>query len=147
MFGFDDAISSIASVGTTIIDKIWPDADETEKRKYNQFMAELTAHIQVIVGQLEVNKAEANHKSIFVAGWRPFIGWVCGAGLAYQFLVYPLLTWSWSLLIAFEVIPSTATYPPELSLGVIVTLVTGMLGLGASRSYERGKGVATNSIK
>lgn len=147
MFGIDDAVESIFGFGKTVVDKIWPDADEADKRKHSQFMAELMAHVQLVMGQLEVNKAEAQHKSIFVAGWRPFIGWVCGLGLAYQFLIYPLLTWVWSLLIAFAVIPATAIYPPALAVGTLVTLVGGMLGLGAVRTVERVKGVATNSLK
>ncbi|SOB60626.1 conserved protein of unknown function [Pseudodesulfovibrio profundus] len=147
MFGLDDAVGSVFDFGKTIVDKIWPDADEAEKRKFNQFMAELTAHVKLVMGQLEVNKTEAGHKSIFVAGWRPFIGWVCGAGLAYQFLVYPLLTWLWSLLIAFSIIPATAIYPPALAIGTLVSLIGGMLGLGAVRTVEHIKGVAKNSLK
>lgn len=142
----DSAIDGIFSFGSKLLDKFWPDADAADKRKYQQFMTELMAQVQLAMGQLEVNKAEAEHKSIFVAGWRPGVGWICVAGLAYQFVIYPFLTWGWSLLLAFDCIPTTATYPPELNTGILVTLVTGMLGLGAVRTVERIKGVATNSI-
>ncbi|WP_051605569.1 3TM-type holin [Sediminibacter sp. Hel_I_10] len=74
--------------------------------------------------QVELNKVEANHKSIFVAGWRPFIGWVCGSALAYNFILQPLLEF---VLSASGVTVS----PPELEIGQLITIVLGMLGMAA----------------
>ena len=78
--------------------------------------------------QLEVNKVEAAHKSLFVAGWRPFIGWCCGLGLLYSVLLSPLLD------IWFEM--------PVIDSSILMPTMTGMLGLGALRSYEKVKGVS-----
>lgn len=86
-------------------------------------------------GQMEVNKAEAGHGSLFVAGWRPFIGWVCGSALAYQYLVVPISAWLAAIL-GFD-LPT----PPRLD-DMLWELVFGILGMGALRSFEKVKGVA-----
>lgn len=78
--------------------------------------------------QLEVNKTEAAHKSLFVAGWRPFIGWCCGLGLLYSVLLSPLLD------IWFDM--------PAIDSSILMQTMTGMLGLGVLRSYEKVKGVS-----
>ena len=124
-----DPISAILETGSTIIDKIWPDADEAEKRKlelaqlaHSGDMARLQAEVQSLVGQLEINKQEASHKSIFVAGWRPFVGWVCGFALAYNFILMPLFNW---ILFAFGVDISKA---PELDITDLIAILGGMLG-------------------
>ena len=84
--------------------------------------------------QAEVNKTEAASASTFVAGWRPFIGWVCGSGLALQFIIAPLVTWLAALF----------NHPvrfPELDGGTLLTLLFGMLGLGGMRTFEKINGV------
>lgn len=85
-------------------------------------------------GQLDVNKQEAASASTFVSGWRPYIGWVCGTALGYQFLVHPLLCW----LSAAQGWP----VPPRLDIDTLLTLLTGMLGLAGLRTGEKFKGVA-----
>jgi len=97
-------------------------------------------------GQMAVNQVEANHKSIFVAGWRPAVGWVCVASLAYQFLLYPFLVWGWLLAQGMGWIPSELDYPPILDIGALLTLLTGMLGMGALRTYDKVQGTVTDSI-
>lgn len=149
--------SAVFDLIDTAVDKVFPDADAEAKRKADKFMAELKGMLSLAIGQMEVNKEEAKHGSIFVAGWRPFIGWVCGAGLAYSFLIYPFLLWVFGLAQALEWIPmfillkdgtrAAVTAPPAVDIGVIFSLVTGMLGLGATRSYEKKQGVARLSIK
>jgi hypothetical protein len=103
--------------------------------------------IQQILGTLQqsdaaqnaVNTEEAKSESIFVAGWRPFIGWCCGLGLAYTYLVVPL-----SMYIGF-VVGHPIPKPPILDNN-LYELVTAMLGLGAMRSYEKVQGVATTIL-
>ena len=88
------------------------------------------------LAQVEINKVEAGHRSIFVAGWRPFIGWVCGFALAYNFVVRDLIAW---------VIVNTgaeASLPPDLAMGELMTVLLGMLGLGAFRTVEKFGGKA-----
>lgn len=83
--------------------------------------------------QADINRQEAQHRSVFVAGWRPAIGWVCAAGLAWSFVIHPLLTW------ILPMIDATMKAPPQMELGPLMTLLTGMLGLGAMRSWEKNK--------
>lgn len=100
----------------------------------------------VIKGQLEINKAEAQHRSVFVAGWRPFIGWVSGLALAYQFLVYPLLVWGWTLLQANGYVPINVESPPVLEINELMAVVFAMLGVGGMRTYEKQKGIDTRAV-
>lgn len=78
--------------------------------------------------QVELNKVEAQHRSLFVAGWRPAVGWVCAAGLATAFVVNPWMQWS-----GYEAV--------NLPLDVILELVLAMLGMGALRTFEKIKGI------
>lgn len=110
-------LGSVADLASNVINKIWPDKTEEEK-------VQLASAVQLVQGQLEVNKAEASNPNWFVAGWRPYIGWVCGTGLGYQFLVYPIL-------VAF--IPKITS----LDMGTLITLLMGMLGLGGMRTMEK----------
>jgi hypothetical protein len=95
---------------------------------------EIDAALAAGAQQNAVNVAEAASGSAFKGGWRPFVGWVCGVGLAYQFLAHPLLVWA-----------STAFWhvavPPELDTGTLLDLLGGLLGLGAMRTVERINGV------
>jgi hypothetical protein len=77
--------------------------------------------------QGEINKIEAQHRTIFVAGWRPFIGWVCGVALAYNFILRDLLVW----FIGPEQVP------PALQMEHLMTVLIGMLGLGGMRTFEK----------
>jgi len=86
--------------------------------------------------QSEINKVEAGHKSIFVAGWRPFIGWVCGVALAYNFVFRDLMVWALALTYA-ETPP-----PPPLHLEVLTTILYALLGLGGMRTFEKLQGRA-----
>lgn len=80
--------------------------------------------------QAEINKIEAAHRTVFVAGWRPFIGWVCGLGLACHFMLFPLAVWVAELT-------NKKVAMPAIDTGELVTLVLSLLGLGALRSYEK----------
>ncbi len=107
---------------------------------------QLAREVGLVQGQLEINKAEAQHKSIFVAGWRPFIGWVGGLALAYQFLLYPLLVWIWAVLQANGTVPANLEPPPTFDANVLFTIVTGMLGIGGMRSFDKLKKTDTTKV-
>jgi len=94
------------------------------------------------LAQVEVNKIEASSNSIFVAGWRPAVGWVGVLGLAYQFLGYPLMQWLWSFLQGVDIIPKGLQPPPDLQTDQLMVLLSGLLGFGGMRSFEKSKGVA-----
>ncbi|WP_444893625.1 3TM-type holin [Microbulbifer sp. TRSA001] len=149
-----DPLTAIFEAGKMAIERIWPDpvkrAEEVrklEELKQKGSLAELNAQVQLLLGQLEVNKAEAQHKSIFVAGWRPWIGWVGGLALAYQFVLYPLLCWVWAICSAKGSIPADITPPPVLETGALFSMITAMLGIGAMRSYDKNRGTQTDKIR
>lgn len=124
-----------------VLDRVVPDPTAKAQAQaallqlqQNGQLAQLTAQTDLAKGQLAVDQAEAANPNLFVAGWRPFIGWVCGCGLAYQYVVSPFLTWG-SDLFGHKVVG------PSLDLGTLVTLLFGMLGLGAMRTYEKVSGL------
>lgn len=92
------------------------------------------------LGQIEINKVEAAHKSVFVAGWRPFIGWVCGVALLYNFILRDIMVY------AIKLCHASAPPPPALEMEHLMTVVIGMLGLGVARTYEKTKGVNSDSL-
>jgi hypothetical protein len=96
----------------------------------------------LLQGQMEVNKVEAASSSLFVAGWRPAIGWIGAVALGYQFLLYPLLVWAWALLQARGLVPSNLQPPPMLDTEALWVVLSGMLGIAGLRSVEKVKGVA-----
>ena len=121
-------LGEAAELVNTVIGKIWPDKTEQEK-------AELAAAVAVVQGQIDINKAEAGSASVFVAGWRPFIGWVCGAACAWNWIGLPMA--KAGLVIAgykLDVSPADLTE--------MLPVLMGMLGLGALRTAEKFKGVA-----
>lgn len=126
---------ALIEIGAKLLDKIIPDKDAREKAQAELLRAAQDQDFQKAIAQIEVNKMEAQHTSLFVAGWRPAIGWICVIGLGYNFLLYPMMTW----LVA--VLGAEFTPPPLLSEN-LMELVMGMLGLGALRSFEKWKGVA-----
>ena len=88
------------------------------------------------LAQIELNKIEAGHRSTFVAGWRPFIGWVSGFALAYNFVIRDLIAW------VMVNTGTEASLPPDLAMGELMTVLLGMLGLGAFRTAEKFGGKA-----
>ncbi|HLI13460.1 MAG TPA: 3TM-type holin [Alphaproteobacteria bacterium] len=113
------------------LERLFPDPAERQKQ-LDQLLQTLQQYDQA---QSDVDKAEAASAALFVAGWRPFIGWVCGGALAYQYLVVPLAVWTGFLL--GHPIPK----PPVLD-DVLWQLMFGMLGMGGLRTFEKIKGVA-----
>ena len=149
-----DPLSAAFELGKSAIERIWPDpikrAQELlklEELQQEGDLAELNAHVALMTAQLEVNANEAKHKSLFVAGWRPWIGWTGGLALTYQFILYPLLLWVWQILRIQGVVPEGIEPPPVLDTGALFSIVTAMLGIGAMRSHDKAKGVHTDSLR
>lgn len=123
-------LGSVADLAKTAINAIWPDKTEQEK-------AQLVAAVQLVQGQIDINKAEAANPNTFVSGWRPFIGWVCGAGCA----------WNWIGLPIAKAGLAMWGHPLDMSpadLSEMMPLLLGMLGLGGLRTIEKVKGVAAS---
>jgi len=111
-----------------IIDKVADKIDEftLDKTEKAQLIQEINK------AQIEVNKVEANSSSLFVSGWRPFVGWTCGIALCYHFVLQPFLTF---VLYSF----GHQIILPTFDMGTLTTILMGMLGLGGLRSYEKVK--------
>jgi hypothetical protein len=123
-----DPITAGIDLAGTVINKIWPDKSEAER-------AQLAAAVAMVQGQLDANKAEATSSSAFVAGWRPWIGWVCGMAFAWNWIGLPVATF----VLAYLGNPITLS---QADMTEMMPVLMGMLGLGALRSYEKTKGVA-----
>ena len=95
------------------------------------------------LAQIQVNQVEAASASAFVSGWRPAVGWVGVAGLGYQFLGYPLMQWLWAFGQGVDLIPKGLPAPPDLQTDQLMVLLSGLLGFGGMRSFEKHKGVAS----
>jgi len=120
---------------SNLLDKFIEDKDQKAKLAHEvATMAQKHAQ-ELAKAQLEVNKAEAAHNSMFVAGWRPAVGWCCVLGMAGNFLVIPMTNFVLALM-AIEVVI------PLIDLETMLPVLMGMLGLGAMRSYEKVQGVA-----
>lgn len=130
LFG-SSAAQPIEAIGN-VFDKLFTSDDEKAQAKAVFEKIAQQPHIL----QAEINKIEAQHRSIFVAGWRPFIGWVCGSALAYSFIVRDLVAWAMSVW-------SPATpLPPELAMEHLISVLLALLGLGGMRTFEKLKGKA-----
>lgn len=119
--------SIVEEVGKTVR-QVLP--NELEKRELDLREQEIDQKTQL--AQIEVNKTEASHANLFVAGWRPFIGWCGGIGIGYSFILAPLLDQLFGLGM------------PDMDVGELMVLVLSMLGVGAMRTYEKTRGVATS---
>ena len=135
--GLDIAgFGAIADMAKGLIDRFFPNKTEAQKAELAQAMLLLQGEIDSQKAQIEVNEAEARSASTFVAGWRPFIGWVCGTALVYQYILRPLTEAGFAL--ARHPLPAAL---PGLDDN-LYQLLLGMLGLGAFRTYEKVRGVA-----
>lgn len=133
-----DPISAVFDGITTIVNKIWPDASEEQKTRLQIELAQLQASTDLAKGQLAINQVEASNANLFVAGWRPLVGWCCGLALAYNFIIQPFIIF---ILIACG---SKFDYHtlPVLDTAQLNNILLGMLGMGLMRSAEKFKGVA-----
>lgn len=127
-------ITALIQPVTKLLDKVIPDAD-TKQRIAHEIatLAETQAH-EIAKAQIEVNKTEAGNKNLFVAGWRPAVGWVCCLGMASNFLVIPLANFALA-------VSGSSVVVPLIDLSTMMPVLMGMLGLGAFRTFEKTKGV------
>jgi hypothetical protein len=128
-------LSALIDPISSLLDKVIPDKDLREKLAHEiATMAEKHTQEQVMA-QIEVNKVEAAHHNLFVAGWRPAIGWICALGMAGNFLIIPFVN------MALELTESGVLIP-MIQLSEMMPVLMGMLGLGAMRTFEKTKGVS-----
>lgn len=137
-----DPLSAALEVGGKLIDRFFPDPSqaaaaklELVKMQQTGELAQLTADTQLALAQAETNKVEAASGSFWVGGWRPAVGWVCAASLAFKFIGGPLL-------VVIGGYFGLKVGLPDIGAGELLPLLIGMLGLGGMRTVEKVKGVA-----
>lgn len=108
---------------------------ETDDEKATAELIKARMMMKPSLAQIELNKIEASHRSIFVAGWRPFIGWVCGFALVWHFILFDMLTW-----VTINFFPHVTELPDLTGTETLVTVLMSLLGLGALRTVEKIKG-------
>lgn len=155
-----DPLTAIFEAGKIAIERIWPDpirrAEELrklEELKQTGQLAELNARVQILLGQIEVNKIEAQHKSLFVAGWRPAIGWTCAISLGLAYIPKTLMItviWSMQAIMILKDAEDIANVQipvfPDLGLSDIIGLLISLLGVGIMRSVDKKNRVQTDSL-
>ena len=129
-------LPSILPAVTDVIGRFLPEDKDAKAKAEREIEAKLTTHLAKIdLAQLDINKTEAAHRSVFVSGWRPFIGWSCGVALAWSYVVTPILNF---------VLAQTGYLVelPSMNLGEMMPVLMGMLGLGGLRTFEKFKKVS-----
>ena len=130
-----DPLTALLDIGGKVLDRVLPDPAQQAAARLELFKLQQNGELALIAGQMDINKIEAASASVFVSGWRPAIGWICGAGFAVQFVIGPLAEWGSAL----------AGHPvkfPQMDTGTMMPLLLGMLGLGGMRTAEKMQGVA-----
>jgi len=138
-------IGPILEIGKGIINRLFPDPAQAAaaqlellKMQQNGELAQLAAETDLAKLQLQVNVEEAKSTNWFVAGWRPFVGWTCGAGLVYVAVLEPLARFAAKVAFGYS------GEFPSISTDITLQVLLGMLGLGAMRSVEKIKGGEAN---
>lgn len=126
-------VTPVLEIGRTLIDRFFPDKEQARKAEAEFLTMAAEGELKQVIAQLEINAREAAHPSIFVAGWRPFFGWAGGFGFVYATVLQPLIAW-WASIKGFPA-------PPSLNLDLLWAVITGMLGIGGLRTFEKSKGV------
>ena len=128
-------VQPIITVVDKVLGAVLPDKAAKDAASAHLIEMQVSGELQKITGQLDIDKAEAASQSVFVAGWRPFIGWICGAALGWNYLLRPTLLW-------IAVIANHTVVLQALDLGELMPLLLGMLGLGAMRTVEKLNGTS-----
>jgi len=133
-------VGNIAGGLFELIDNLFTTDEERQNAKLR--LIELNQKGQL--AQLAVNAVEAQHENIFVSGWRPFIGWVCGFAFAYNFILQPIFVFAIWTLTTFYGLDFPIASLPDLDMATLLTVLGGILGLGGLRTYEKRTGTNMN---
>lgn len=129
------AIDGIVSLVDTVVTRIWPDKTEQEKEVFTLALQQQLQNAATDHDQANVDAVEAASTSLFVAGWRPMVGWICAAAFAWQYVICPVANYC----VALTGHPPLVL--PVLDTADLDTLLFGLLGMGAMHSYEKVKGI------
>lgn len=135
-------LGSLSETLGKVIDRVWPDPQKAAEMKLEIFKAEQAGQLQEMKAvwdnanaQLQVNAEEAKNENVFVSGWRPFIGWVCGLAMTYKFIILPLMLF-------LAALTNHKIDLPSLDFTEMLTVLFAMLGLGGLRTAEKWKAVS-----
>lgn len=136
---------NLLGIGTVIesVGKVAGDLITTDKERMQLELEGRKLDQAIDLAQIEVNKVEAASSSVFVSGARPAILWIGAIAMAWTYIAHPILVWCWTLLQAKQYIPSGMPPPPTLDSDSLWVIVSGILGLGGFRTFEKTKGVAS----
>lgn len=127
-------LGPVLELGRDLLNRFFPNEEERRKAEAEFLRLAMDGELKQVIAQLEINAKEATHPSIFVAGWRPFFGWCGGVAFLYSTLVQPMLVWygaskGWPV-------------PPDINMDLLWVVITGMLGIGGLRTFEKTKNVS-----
>jgi hypothetical protein len=125
-------LGPIFEIGKTLLDRFVPDPEKKAAAELELVKMAADGELKQIIAQLEINAKEAAHPSVFVAGWRPFFGWAGGVGFIYSVMLQPMLAWYSSI--------KGWPAPPALNIDLLWVVITGMLGIGGMRTFEKSRG-------
>lgn len=136
-----EPVTAALEIGGKLIERLWPNPTDAAAAKLELIklqqsgeLAQLTAETEITKAQLAVNQAEASSDSLFVAGWRPFVGWCCGSALAYAAVMDPLMRFAATVGFGY------AGEFPVIDTTITLQVLLGLLGLGGMRTFERVRG-------
>ena len=144
-----DPISAVLNIGSQLIERFFPDPAAAAAAKLKLLELQQNGDLAAMTGQLEINKVEASSGSMFVAGWRPFVGWVCGMSLALAYMPKALFLscfWGYQAYMTIKIGKMELPVFPDLGVTDLIGLLCAMLGIGGLRTYEKVKDVATETI-
>ena len=131
-----DPVTAVLDIGGKLIDRLWPDPVQQATAKLELLKLQTSGELQTISGQLQVNQEEAKSASVFVSGWRPFIGWIGGLGLAYVAIAEPIARF-------IAIMQGYTGAFPVIDTAITFQVLLGMLGLSGMRTFEKVQGVAS----
>ena len=131
-----DPITAIANVANTVLDRVLPDKVANDAAKVELAKMQVSGDLAAVAGQMEINKIEAASQSVFVAGWRPYVGWILGTALAYGLVLQPFIVLG---LVVFHSSFDPSKLP-VLDSKTILELLGAMLGFGAMRTIDKATG-------
>ena len=129
------------------VGKIADDLITSDEERAQMALEGVKIEAELVKGKLSINEAEARHSSLFVAGWRPAIGWIGAGAMGYQFILYPFMVWIWTLAQSRAWIPASLEAPPMLDTDALWVILSGMLGIAGLRSAEKIKSVTQAKAK
>lgn len=127
-------LAPLLEFGKDLIGRFFPNEEERQKAEAEFLKAAMDGELKQVMAQLQINAQEAANTSVWVSGWRPFFGWIGGVGFLYATVVQPVTVWYGSA--------HGWPNPPEINIDLLWVVITGLLGIGGLRTYEKRAGVA-----